>query len=181
MRELPATISFAAITPGAPACELCSVPGGTVNTLIVVQHPRGGRVELAACAHCVSALRRVAAAAGDFAHFVLASAAPAAGNTGQIREHGTVTVAVECFHEYATLLRDADGIDYRARACGGERPDGTWIGWLEFHPVGGGLVWRTERETTQPNRAALVYWTGGLEPQYLEGAFSRARALAKAV
>jgi hypothetical protein len=156
-----------------------------VHTLIVVQHPRGGRVELAACERCVTSIRRLAAAAGEFAHFVLTQVPVAEGaraaEASPVRGQGAVTVVAEPFHEYATLLRDADGIDYRARACGGERPDGTWIGWVEFHPVGGGLVWRTDRETTQSNRAALAYWASGLEPEYLEGAFDRARSLGKAV
>src|SRR5205814_6429032 len=40
---------------------------------------------------------------------------------------------------------------------------------------GRGPVLRTDRETTQPNRAAIAYWASGLEPVYLEGAFDRAR------
>jgi hypothetical protein len=138
-------------------------------------------VEFAACDRCVTAIRRVAAAAGELARFAVAhTGVPVATGGNQNRDHAAVTVAAETFEEYLTLLRDPEGIDYRARACGGERPDGTWIGWVEFHPVGGGLVWRTERETTQPNRGALAYWAGGLEPQYLEGAFVRARSLGTA-
>jgi hypothetical protein len=32
----------------------------------------------------------------------------------------------------------------------------------------------TANETTQPDRHAVEYWAAGLEPLYLEGAFSRA-------
>src|SRR6266511_1499914 len=39
---------------------------------------------------------------------------------------------------------------YRARACGRERADGTWEGWIEFVPEAGGSVLASERETTQP-------------------------------
>jgi hypothetical protein len=49
-----------------------------------------------------------------------------------------------------------------------------WEGWLEFQPLDGGLPRRTGRETTQPNRDALIYWASGLEPIYFEGAFERA-------
>jgi hypothetical protein len=33
---------------------------------------------------------------------------------------------------------------------------------------------RTGQETSQPNRDAVAYWAGGLEPIYFEGAFTRA-------
>jgi hypothetical protein len=33
---------------------------------------------------------------------------------------------------------------------------------------------RTERETTQPDKAVLEYWATGLEPIYFEGALARA-------
>jgi len=36
-------------------------------------------------------------------------------------------------------------------------------------------VRRTPRETTQPDRDALVYWAHGLSVTYLEGALARAR------
>lgn len=56
----------------------------------------------------------------------------------------------------------------------GRRAQGTWEGWLEFHPITGGLVLRTERETTQPSREALEYWATALEHTDFEGAFGRA-------
>ena len=43
-------------------------------------------------------------------------------------------------------------------------------------PPGSGRPLRTGQETSQPNRWALDYWAGGLEPVYLEGALTRARA-----
>jgi hypothetical protein len=52
--------------------------------------------------------------------------------------------------------------------------DGLWQGWIEFTPLGGGAPMRSGRETTQPNRADLVYWATGLSPVYLEGALRRA-------
>jgi hypothetical protein len=69
-----------------------------------------------------------------------------------------------------------DGTTYVVWVCGEERVDGTWEGWLEFHPADANQpILVTERETSQPNRAALEYWAGGLEPVYLEGALARAQ------
>jgi hypothetical protein len=85
---------------------------------------------------------------------------------------------VELLLEYSTPIRTADGERFVVRAMGEERADGTWIGWLEFVPIGGnGTTLRTERETTQPNRITLDYWASGLEPIYLEGAFERAQII----
>ena len=65
---------------------------------------------------------------------------------------------------------------YIVRIFGEERPDETWIGWLEFHSADAKkLAMLTEQETSQPNRTALEYWADGLEPVYLEGAFARAK------
>jgi hypothetical protein len=180
MHTVPATISLVPLAARATACDLCAADGRTITMELMVQHPRGGAVQFAACNQCVSAVRRIAAAAGQFGHFVL-SDAPGSTMSERPGTYTGPTVLVEVLQEYATLVRDADGRDYVARACGGQRPDGTWIGWVEFHPLGGGLVWRTDRETTQSNRAALAYWASGLEPEYLAGAFARAQALAKAV
>jgi hypothetical protein len=51
---------------------------------------------------------------------------------------------------------------------------GSWEGWIEFVPIGGGDPVRSSRETTQPNRADLEYWATGLTGIYLEGALDRA-------
>jgi hypothetical protein len=72
---------------------------------------------------------------------------------------------------------ESDGALYVPRIYGQQRADGTWEGWIEFHPTGGGVVRVTDRETTQPNRAALEYWATGLEPVYYEGAFTRSVAV----
>jgi len=65
---------------------------------------------------------------------------------------------------------------YVVRICGEERADGTWEGWLEFHPTDTGQpILRTDQETSQPNRSAIEYWADGLEPVYLEGALARAQ------
>jgi hypothetical protein len=67
----------------------------------------------------------------------------------------------------------ADGPVYTAQACGRDRADGTWEGWLEFVPDDGSGALRSQRETTQPNLADLEYWATGLTPVYLQGALER--------
>jgi hypothetical protein len=81
----------------------------------------------------------------------------------------------ELLQEYATAVVGPDDTTYIVRSYGEERLDGTWIGWLEFHPTDlSKLTLRTEQETSQPNRTAVEYWATGLEPVYFEGAFERA-------
>ena len=82
----------------------------------------------------------------------------------------------EFIHEHSTRLKDEDGTAYVVPIYARERPDGTWEGWLEFHPTDERKsVLRTEQETSQPNRLAVEYWASGLEPIYFEGAFARAQ------
>jgi hypothetical protein len=77
--------------------------------------------------------------------------------------------------EHATKVSHGDTV-YVVWICGEERVDGTWQGWLEFHPTDTALpILRTDQETSQPNRAAIEYWANGLEPIYLEGALARAQ------
>lgn len=66
-------------------------------------------------------------------------------------------------------------ITYTVHVCGEQRPDGTWLGWIEFHPRGLKPTLLTNQETSQPNLAALEYWADGLQPVYLEGALARAQ------
>jgi hypothetical protein len=79
---------------------------------------------------------------------------------------------------YQRPLRTTAGRVYVVRACGRERTDGTWEGWLEFVPDDGGEILRSARETTQPKLVDLEYWATGLTPVYLEGARERARLAA---
>jgi hypothetical protein len=76
--------------------------------------------------------------------------------------------------EHPTKIIEGD-TTYTVWICGAQRLDGTWEGWLEFHPSDVSLrTLRTDQETSQPNLSALEYWAGGLEPIYLEGALARA-------
>lgn len=86
----------------------------------------------------------------------------------------------ELIFEHTARIESDEGEVYLPRTYGRERADGTWVGWLEFYPENGeGPFLRTDQETTQPNRAALVYWASGLEPVYIEGAFARAAEFAE--
>jgi hypothetical protein len=76
--------------------------------------------------------------------------------------------------QFDAPVADTTGTHYRARACGREREDGLWEGWLEFESLDTGETIRTIRETTQPNLTDLNYWATGLTPVYLEGALARA-------
>ena len=81
----------------------------------------------------------------------------------------------ELIQQYTPQFQDGTGTIYTVMAGGERTAGGTWEGWLEFHPVDKTKpILRTERETTQPDRAALEYWASGLEPLYFEGAFERA-------
>ena len=79
-------------------------------------------------------------------------------------------------HEHTARVRGQDGTEYRVITYGQRRHDGTWEAWLEFQPSARSeKVLRTGQETSQPDRKAVEYWAGGLEPVYLEGALARAR------
>jgi hypothetical protein len=81
----------------------------------------------------------------------------------------------EVFVEFPEVVQAEDGRSYLARACGAPTSTGLWQGWLEFVPIGrNGIVVRSRRETTQPNRQNIDYWATGLTPIYLEGALHRA-------
>ena len=80
----------------------------------------------------------------------------------------------EVLAEYAHVVISEAGRRYRARACGAPASSGLWHGWIEFIGMATGQVLRSGRETTQPNRVDMLYWTTGLTPVYLEGALRRA-------
>jgi hypothetical protein len=82
----------------------------------------------------------------------------------------------ELIHAHSTEVKSADGTIYDVRTYAREREDGTWSGWLEFHPREESKpILRTDQETSQPSREAVEYWASGLEIIYFEGAFARAR------
>lgn len=172
-----ARVSLLAEGTGAGACELCTAEANVPNVTVLVHHPRGGVVQLAACDWCVQALRRLAAATGGQAMFTLAEGgipAPASRRPASrgARPDGPPVMMLE----FVEHVRDpADATTYVARVYGRPCVDGTWEGWLEFVAVGAAVVLRTGQETTQSNQQSVAYWASGLEPSYLEGAFARAR------
>jgi len=79
-------------------------------------------------------------------------------------------------HQHSAHIRTPEGLAYVARVYGEPKPDGMWIGWLEFRPLDATKpMLRADHETTQASRDALASWASGLEMVYLEGAFARAQ------
>lgn len=82
----------------------------------------------------------------------------------------------ELIQQYKRRFRNGNGAEYTIQTWGRRIEDGTWVGWLEYHPLEDGLdVRRTSPETTQPGRRELSYWSSGLERGYLEKSYKRAR------
>jgi hypothetical protein len=85
--------------------------------------------------------------------------------------------APQLIRQHSERVQDKSGNLYDIFIYGEPRMDRTWEGWLEFVPLDPALtLLRTDRETTQPDLPALEYWSKGLEPMYLAGAFERARS-----
>jgi hypothetical protein len=80
----------------------------------------------------------------------------------------------ELIHELTSHLTSMDGIAYHVWVLGERQADGSWHGWIEFHPPGSAGVLTTERLTKQVSRGALYYWAGRLEVEYFENALRRA-------
>jgi hypothetical protein len=79
----------------------------------------------------------------------------------------------ETVAQFDATVTDRYGRLYAAKACGRERDDHLWEGWIEFENRSTGEILRSYRETTQPNLTDLKYWSTGLTPVYLEGALDR--------
>lgn len=79
----------------------------------------------------------------------------------------------EVLVQFQEPLSSPGGTFYTARVCGRAAPDGGWEGWIEFVPGDGSQVRRSQRETRQPDRDALLYWATGLTQVYLEGSLAR--------
>jgi hypothetical protein len=75
---------------------------------------------------------------------------------------------------HGASLRGLDGRLYTAHACGRQRADGTWAGWIEFVSLDGAGVLRTPHETTQPALVELINWAGGVTSAHLQAALERA-------
>ncbi|MBI3968413.1 MAG: hypothetical protein HY329_22490 [Chloroflexi bacterium] len=125
------------------------------------------------CEYCARAVRRLETAASGLTRFVTGMPGPQVAVVETASLPPALTAVL--IHEYPDPLQDSAGALFLPQVWGGERTDGTWTGWLEFREAGGDRILSTNRETTQPNRAALIYWATGLQSTYFEGAFNRAR------
>jgi hypothetical protein len=78
-------------------------------------------------------------------------------------------------------IMNPHGDMFFAEALGRQRTDDAlWEGWLEFIPVDDPTQRLSScRETTQPKRTDLEYWSQGLSRVYLQGALLRAQAAAE--
>ena len=86
----------------------------------------------------------------------------------------------ELIHELTSHITSLDGIAYHVWVLGERQADGSWQGWIEFHPPGSPGILTTRRLTTQVSRSALYYWAGRLEVEYFEHALRRAAPAAGA-
>jgi len=89
--------------------------------------------------------------------------------THRVDSLGILSTCFLCRIRKHPVLVVSGAVRYTVHILGQERVDGTWEGWLEFHPSGMGSILRTDQETSKPNLTALEYWADGLEPVYLEG------------
>ena len=78
-------------------------------------------------------------------------------------------------------IMNPQGDMFFAEALGRQRTeDSLWEGWIEFIPVDDPTQRIScGRETTQPKRTDLEYWSQGLSRVYLQGALLRAQAAAE--
>jgi hypothetical protein len=80
----------------------------------------------------------------------------------------------ELIHELTTHVTSLDGVAYHVWVLGERFADGSWQGWIEFHPEGSAGILATERLTRQASRGALYYWAGRQPAEYFENALLRA-------
>jgi len=100
--------------------------------------------------------------------------AAAKGNIYEAAQYLKSGESVMLIRKCPATIRSGEST-YQILVHGQSRSDATWEGWIEFSPVKGGTVLRTEQETSQPNLAAIEYWADGLEAIYFEGALARAQ------
>ena len=77
----------------------------------------------------------------------------------------------ELIQQYVERIRGAES-EYIVRACGEQRADGTWNGWLEFHDATDSHApFRSLSSTRHPDHGALTRWAAGLEKRDFARAF----------
>jgi hypothetical protein len=80
----------------------------------------------------------------------------------------------QLLQEFERRVTGTNGESYAILLYGRSRPGDTWQGWLVFVRQRDSRRFATPVETTQPSREAIVYWAGGLEDVYFDGALTRA-------
>jgi hypothetical protein len=139
---------------------------------VLVHHPRGASVQLAACDWCVQAIRRLAAVTGGQAVFEISEAAGPPPSALRAAPRGPRPASPPVLiAELTQEVQDATGLRYIVRVYGRERTDHTWEGWLEFVAVGAAVLRRTGVDTNRSSRADLAYWATGLGDAFLQGGF----------
>jgi hypothetical protein len=163
-------------------CEICRTTGAVRAARVVVKHTNSAPASFLACSQCAKAVSRVATPKGgdDWSSQVGAKERAISTLPKAIRrrpgDEGLHLETREVLGEAPNyVLVDGEGKQYLIQLCGGRRSDGKWVGWLEFPHMDTDQVLRTGRETTQPDRSALLRWARGTGPVYFEGAFNRAR------
>src|SRR5207244_5312182 len=69
-----------------------------------------------------------------------------AGKTGETIGAVAVQTRVTLIHEHSARIRTPEGLTYAARIYGQQGLDGTWLGWIQFDPLGiDGPTLRTDR------------------------------------
>jgi hypothetical protein len=176
----PSVVTLVLTPLGIGECDLCSHDHRPRPGTVVVRLSTGAAVEFATCAPCLTALQEVERASGGLVRFAVGEAPSAPVRTVVTQsipiDRAEVDSTAAAFRrEYPEMVQTTEGRRYRVHACGHARGDGTWAGWLEFHPEDPrSVTLRTGQETSQPSLEALAYWADGLEPVYFQGAFTRA-------
>src|SRR5262249_6764830 len=117
-----AFVSFATRGPVAGVCELCTAETPQLRTTVVLRHPRGGSVELAACGWCAQAVRRLAALGGGAVAFAWEQAAvPSVANPRATATDARPAFPPVLIRELESTIRSADGTAFVARVHGRER------------------------------------------------------------
>lgn len=161
-------------------CELCLQSSIELTDNVTVEDELGRITVFAACERCGRAMRRIVAIIGPDSTSVAAGATATVTAPPVEVRRPVMDGPPELIQQLVERMM-VDSRRYVAKVYGCPRTDGTWAAWLVFVEQSTGEMRRTDIETTQPNMAAVRYWASGLEPTYLEGAFTRANMVTSVI
>jgi hypothetical protein len=69
------------------------------------------------------------------------------------------------------VVRPESGGVYETWVDARPRRDGRWAGYLEFRPIGDGVLMRSSEQTSQRTEQQVVSWAEGLSIAHIENAF----------